>query len=219
MGSGGPGDEDEVRLLRAQLADLSKRIDQLDNWGDPGGTAYLAVTVEVTSYPTTVGATFGLQIQDVFGADSEGAIPTFTTRPGTIFAAGIGQALPPQGSQVLVVETGIGRVFRYDPFPTECLVSTNETPSTTLKVVASAGLWVDNSGPTLETFTPSGSITLAASDTNYAYLDNSGNLTSNTTGFPTGFTATPLATVVTGASTVTSVKDARIQVYACGQAP
>ncbi|KKK70655.1 hypothetical protein LCGC14_2921790, partial [marine sediment metagenome] len=52
-----------------------------------------------------------------------------------------------------------------------------------------------------------GSLTLADDDTSYVFVDTSGAVTDNTTGFPSQ--STPLAVVVTAAGAITSVSDRR----------
>ena len=52
---------------------------------------------------------------------------------------------------------------------------------------------------------------VTASSTNYVYLTNGGTLTVNTTGFPSTPTLyVPLAVVVAGSSTITSIADSRV---------
>jgi len=89
-------------------------------------------------------------------------------------------------------------------------VVTTEVPSATLNVHIGAGNYLKQDG-TIGTYAGSTSTTLVASMTSYLYLDltASGALVVNTSGFPT----TPhvrLATVVTGATTITSVADTRV---------
>lgn len=89
-------------------------------------------------------------------------------------------------------------------------VTLHETPSTTLTVAISAGQF-RSSTQALITYAGTASQALTASTTNYLYLTDAGVLTVNTTGFPTGGTYfCPLATVVTGATTITTIADARV---------
>lgn len=53
-----------------------------------------------------------------------------------------------------------------------------------------------------------GTVALSASTTNYVEVSNTGSVSKNTTGFTAG--STPLYTIVTGASTVTSYTDHRV---------
>jgi hypothetical protein len=89
-------------------------------------------------------------------------------------------------------------------------VVTTEVPSATLNVHVAMGNYVKQDG-TIATYAGSVSQALNASATNYLYLDltNAGALVVNTTGFPT--TAhVRLATVVAGASTITTITDLRV---------
>jgi hypothetical protein len=95
-------------------------------------------------------------------------------------------------------------------------VVTTEVPSATLNVHVAAGSYLRQDG-TIGTYAGSASLALTVSATNYVYLDltNSGALVANTSGFPT--TAhVRLATVVVGASTITSITDARIAFHVLG---
>ena len=89
-------------------------------------------------------------------------------------------------------------------------VVTTEVPSATLNVHVAPGNYLKQDG-TIGTCAGSASQAMTASATNYVYLDltNAGALVVNTTGFPS--TAhVRLATVVAGASTITSISDARV---------
>ena len=95
-------------------------------------------------------------------------------------------------------------------------VVTTEVPSATLNVHVAAGNYVKQDG-TIGTYAGSVSQAMTASATNYLYLDltNSGALVVNTSGFPT--TAhVRLATVVAGATTITSITDARVAFHVIG---
>ena len=95
-------------------------------------------------------------------------------------------------------------------------VVTTEVPSATLNVHVAAGSYLRQDG-TIGTYAGSVSQAMTASATNYLYLDltNSGALVVNTSGFPT--TAhVRLATVVAGASTITSITDARVAFHVVG---
>ena len=89
-------------------------------------------------------------------------------------------------------------------------VVTTEVPSATLNVHVAAGCYVKQDG-TIGIYAGSTSWATTPSATNYLYLNltNSGALTGSISGFPT--TAhVRLATVVAGATTITSITDARV---------
>lgn len=89
-------------------------------------------------------------------------------------------------------------------------VVTTEVPSATLNVHVAPGNYLKQDG-TIGTYARSASQPMTASATNYLYLDltSSGNLTVNTSGFPT--TAhVRLATVIASASTITTITDMRV---------
>ena len=92
-----------------------------------------------------------------------------------------------------------------------------ETPSATLGVQVAAGAFISSTGVVVNY---AGSTqTMTASATNYIYLTDAGALVVNTTGFPSSSTlSVPLAKVVTGTATITSVTDSRITCNSVGTA-
>lgn len=86
-------------------------------------------------------------------------------------------------------------------------VERTEVPSASLNVKVSAGSFRKADG-TAVAYAGTASQAMTASSTNYVYLTDAGVLTVNTTGFPAG-NIVPLATVVAGGSTITSVTDVR----------
>lgn len=90
-------------------------------------------------------------------------------------------------------------------------VRMTEVPSASLNVRVSACSFIKKSDGSVVTTTTIASQAMTASATNYVYLTATGTLTVNTTGFPAlGTPHVRLAVVVAGASTITSVTDARI---------
>ena len=98
-------------------------------------------------------------------------------------------------------------------------VTTHEQPSASLAVDISAGLFVNAAG----TVTSYGGVTgvlVAAGATTYFYLTASGTLAQSTTGFPASPTVyVPLATVLAGGSSITSITDGRVPFSVVGIAP
>ncbi|MGC8638722.1 MAG: hypothetical protein ACP5XB_02455 [Isosphaeraceae bacterium] len=87
-------------------------------------------------------------------------------------------------------------------------VSTLEVPSASLNVQVAPGCFQKSDG-TMGSFAGSASFALAASQTSVLFLNDDGTLSVSTTGYPsTG--CIPLATVVTGPTSVTSVTDNRV---------
>lgn len=87
-------------------------------------------------------------------------------------------------------------------------VTTSQVPSSSLNVDVAAGIFAKSDG-TIGTFAGAGAQATAPSTTNYVYLSSAGTLVINTTGFPASGTYYPLAVVVSGTSTVTSIADHR----------
>lgn len=96
-------------------------------------------------------------------------------------------------------------------------VTTTEYPSATLKVSVAPGSFRSGSG-TVIAYAGTGMtpLTLTASVTNSIYLSDAGVLKVSTTGFPTFGNIVPIAVVVTGATTVTSITLVRSPWFARG---
>lgn len=89
-------------------------------------------------------------------------------------------------------------------------VTAHDVPvSTSLLFDVSAGLYVNQAG-LVTSYAGALSQAVSASQTTYVYLTNAGALTLSTSGFP-GASAVyvPLAVIVSGATTLTSITDAR----------
>ncbi len=82
-------------------------------------------------------------------------------------------------------------------------------PSTSLYVKVAAGQFVNSTGA-IVSFAGFASLLLTASATNYLYLTDAGAIVVDTTGFPASTFHVRIASVVTSASAVTSVTDARV---------
>lgn len=88
--------------------------------------------------------------------------------------------------------------------------------STSLFVNVTDGTYEKSDG-TIQTYAGSSSNAVAASTTNFVYLDDSGTVNINTTGFPTGSNYIPLAQVVTNSTIVTSILDCRFFARSVGK--
>lgn len=87
-------------------------------------------------------------------------------------------------------------------------VTPAEVPSASLNVAVSGGIFGNASG-VVAAYTGTPSLAIPASSTQVLYLDNSGTL-QVAAAWPTGTPHIPLAVVVAGATTITSVTDARV---------
>jgi hypothetical protein len=94
-------------------------------------------------------------------------------------------------------------------------VRTAEIPSTTLNVAVSAGTYRKADG-TLAAYAGTAGFAVTTAATSYLYLTDGGTLTASTTAFPATGNVVRLAVVVAGATTITSVTDARIPWLALG---
>jgi hypothetical protein len=95
-------------------------------------------------------------------------------------------------------------------------VQAKESPSASLNVKIAAGAFIQNGGA-VGTYAGTPSRAMAASATNYLYLDGTAGwaLVVNQTGFPATYHIR-IAIVVSGAATITSIADARVCYSACG---
>src|SRR4051812_12253481 len=85
-------------------------------------------------------------------------------------------------------------------------VTLHEVPSTTLNVAVSAGSFRSASGVVVA-YVGTASVAMTTATTNYVYLTDAGILTVSTSAFPAG-NIVPLAAVVAGATTISSIADA-----------
>jgi len=93
-------------------------------------------------------------------------------------------------------------------------VSLAEVPSASLNVRVAPATYMKSDG-TIGTYAGTASQSITASTTKYLYLTDAGTLTVDTA-WPTGGTNhVRLAVVVAGATTITSVTDARITLVSC----
>ena len=94
-------------------------------------------------------------------------------------------------------------------------VTPAEVPSASLNVAVAAGSYVKSDG-TIGTYAGTASQAMTTAATNYVYLTDGGTLTVDTSGFPANTFHVRLAVVVAGASTITSVTDARLYSVSVG---
>src|SRR5690349_18268933 len=85
-------------------------------------------------------------------------------------------------------------------------VGLTESPSTTLNIRVAAGTFRKADGSVV-TYAGTSSFACTTAATNSIYLSNTGTLTKSTTGYPASTDIVRLATVVAGATTITSVTD------------
>ena len=104
----------DARTLRRRQEDFRNASDQAPPPLSRGNESWLLKTVTVASYPTTAIGEYGVQRVILGGAETEGAVPSFTMAPTTFYAANIGIGVPPPGTYV-VGDLISGRwAFHYD---------------------------------------------------------------------------------------------------------
>ena len=93
-------------------------------------------------------------------------------------------------------------------------VTPHESPSASLNISVSAGRFNKTDG-SIVTYAGSASFAVTTAITNYLWLTDAGVLTLGTA-WPTNTFHVPLATVVAGATTITSIADARVNLSSAG---
>ena len=104
---------DDLRVGRARLAALVDDIDRVDPDHAEGSAALVVVTFAETAYPTSALASFACRIQEVGGVEAEGAIVTLSDTGAVLYAQNRGNAIPPPGTPLIVVQAGDRWVFQY----------------------------------------------------------------------------------------------------------
>jgi hypothetical protein len=94
-------------------------------------------------------------------------------------------------------------------------VTAAETPSASLNVAVAAGSFRKSDG-TIVAYAGTASQAMTTATTNYVYLTDAGVLTVSTSSYPAAAFHVRLATVVAGATTITSIADDRIFAVAMG---
>lgn len=109
------GYADELRELRARLAELEALADRLQSADVSGGRAFVAATYNNGAYPTAgaAGKTFAVKAADVTGTETEGSAATINVRAGVFFAVNLAAGLPTAGTFVVLHEVPGAFVFNY----------------------------------------------------------------------------------------------------------
>lgn len=97
-------------------------------------------------------------------------------------------------------------------------VTTAQQPSTNLQVNVAAGLYLNQAGA-VSAYAGNAGVSMTGGGSNYLYLTNGGTFTVSTVGWPASPTLyIPIANVVAGASTITSITDYRAPFTVAGPA-
>lgn len=127
----------------------------------------------------------------------------------TSYTPNVGLGMPANGDTgwSTPVNQNVATLDSLTPVGALC-VRTKEIPSASLNVAVAAGNF-RNSWGSVVAYAGTASYTVTASATTNIWLNASGTLTSGTS-WPTGSFYVPLASVVAGASSISSVTDARV---------
>jgi hypothetical protein len=106
----------DLRVLRDRQ---TVAVDSMDRSTVDGqhfaSAAQCVITTQVTTYPSTAGAYYACNPEQLSGPETEGATPTFTAdTTAVLMALNVGSAVPPQGTKLVVHAAGGRWVFRYD---------------------------------------------------------------------------------------------------------
>ena len=109
-------DEYQYWRLQAKVEDLEAAVGALQADGDsPSGTAtILGQTFTETTYPVSASRVYAIHPASPGGDEEENAVGSVTAGTGTIYAANLGSAVPPSGSNVVCFAIGSRWAFRYD---------------------------------------------------------------------------------------------------------
>jgi hypothetical protein len=105
----------EDRILRERLANLESYDDRTSNASSNDcDVSVLAQTAVKKTYPVIANAVYFLQTGALDSKPTEGSAATITLDGGSLFAVGIGSAVPPVGTNVIVSSVAGRWVFRFD---------------------------------------------------------------------------------------------------------
>lgn len=105
---------EDIERLRFEDDDTRGQISRYQDPSDSGVRFAVGITTTITTYPTTITAYYGVTLQGVLGAETEGGSPSLTALTATILALNIGNAIPASGTTVLCSRVRNRWVFRYD---------------------------------------------------------------------------------------------------------
>lgn len=110
--------EDELQMLRQEVAELRELIDRLGEPPPQGNKCLVGITATKNGYPNTNTPPrwYWIQRQSVGGTESEGGTAVLTptdTAAGGFFALNIGTRRPPPGTRVEINDTGQRFTFNY----------------------------------------------------------------------------------------------------------
>lgn len=108
---------DDTAQLRRRLDALVDDLERDPASGCACAPARVVQTYTESSYPAAASRVYAVRVVEISSAETEGATPTLTVTSGGFYAANIGSAIPPSGTNVLATQVGgVGGlwIFRYD---------------------------------------------------------------------------------------------------------
>ena len=107
-------DSEQRQFHRDQ--DLIALAAREDNGVPSASPTLLAATTTVTTYPTSATAYYACNVQDLLGAETEGAAGVLSAASPTrrVMAYNLGTAIPTVGTLVVLTFVGNRWVFRFD---------------------------------------------------------------------------------------------------------
>ena len=105
----------EARLNRDRHAELQTTVLNPPNSFGGATTSALAVTITLTTYPTTASTFYAMNPQALNGSEVEGGTATPVTDTATVlYAFNLGAQIPPNGTTIVIHAVGGRWTFRYD---------------------------------------------------------------------------------------------------------
>lgn len=104
----------ENEKLRIDDEEWDRDNGRVEDTQSTGTTSIVAITYVQTAYPTSAQRYYAMKPLRILGLQIEGNAATTTTRSKHLFAANLGTAIPPIGSNHIITYTGNRWVFRHD---------------------------------------------------------------------------------------------------------
>jgi hypothetical protein len=105
--------QDELQLLRQEVADLEEDLARLETEDVTGTMAIVGKTATKETYPTTANAWYWIERVRLGGDEVEGGTVTMTSTGDGFYAYNVGSGIPPEGTAIDCNDTGDHYTFTY----------------------------------------------------------------------------------------------------------
>jgi hypothetical protein len=105
----------DSRIQRERQKGLSGVLDRVVPFSAEGSPARLLTTTTIATYPSTAGAFFASNPNEIDGSEVEGGAASYTAdTTQVVYALNVGTMIPPVGTRIVASSVGGRWVFRYD---------------------------------------------------------------------------------------------------------